>query len=365
MFFSSFLFLFFSSFLFLFFLFFSFSLSTSIYPSIYPSLLIRRFTSGITLTKKVALLMSSHQRLGRDSAFGQISDPDLVDLILSFCTIVVTRHAPPPQPHALLASCPLLPRSINIHRELEAPLPLSAPLLPGGPTAQEYLDASMTSSHQHRLQVVSVRRVHNSSLWKMYHWKRQQIVEGLPELEALPSTQHLREHPMEASVCLDADANEFLLFHTQGQGGVSGEDERNGSNLHEGCGPSMFGGGLYLSDSAHRVNSFVPCAACKARGGCECGGSEAAEEAEYTMSLARVMVGDAHIVRRYDQDMYRGSEMRLRTRAPINASTGRLHDSIVAEKVAYGGVHTSRDIVVYDRFQCCPEYIVNYRRVKL
>jgi len=215
-----------------------------------------------------------------------------------------------------------------------------------------------------------VVQVYNSSLWRPYHWRKQCISERLPDLSLLHGSCALRERPMGTGPFLDSDANEFYAFHGQS---VSAIDTIKDAGLCQeaASATSLFGGGVYLSCSAFRANMAVPCARCGCgsigRVPCTCAWlaqSQALEQQpEQALLIARVTLGDAHICESYDASVYRGPRERPRRCPPLNPESGHRHDSIVGESVANGGPCLFREIVVFDRFQCYPEFIVHYKRV--
>lgn len=251
----------------------------------------------------------------------------------------------------------LAPVSI-LAKEVGEPLPLSTLLYPGGPTAQEYLDKTEGPGDGTRIEVIGLKQILSSTLWRLYHWRKQQIVEGLSELPALASSQHLAACPMRGDACLDRASNEYLLFHGLG---AAGESEA-GLFLEAPKG-ARYGGGIYLSDSGYRADSLVACQACGGMGAARCICDRGGKEQLHAMVIARVVMGDAHVAARCDDGAYRGREGRLRTRAPLNDFTGRRHECLMAENQAADGECEGRDVVVYDRFQCYADMIVHYRMV--
>mmetsp|Transcript_38479 Transcript_38479/g.60046 ORF Transcript_38479/g.60046 Transcript_38479/m.60046 type:complete len:357 (+) Transcript_38479:780-1850(+) len=318
--------------------------------------------SDISYSRKLAFYMGAHSRLGAESPVRVITDDDLMDMIMRHCTITIHRKAPPPRPDR------------DHMFQLESPLDITARCFPGGRTAEEFMNQS--SSHFPGacggtggkpcigFKVTKVTRIQNSSLWRPYHWRKQCITEKLPEMETLRASCHLASYPLSSGPAIDPAANEFYAFH--GQSAASIENMKDAGISQEiGHPSSLFGGGIYFSPSAFRANMSVPCSRCDGgtigRRECSCSVTSAAE---HTMVIARVTLGDAHICTEYDGVTYKGEIHRPRRRPPLSEETGHVNDSIIGESIENGGTHlTYRELVVYDRFQCYPEFVVNYQRL--
>lgn len=320
-------------------------------------------SAHISRAKQLAFLMGTHPRLGHASPASVVPDAALMELILSNCSYTIHRAPPPALPA----------RDKQGHQELQ--IDRGARCFPGERTAEEFLNDSSEPFPGRcggigdrpcvGFKVSKVVRVLNSSLWRPYHWRKQCIAESLPEMRELDSSKHLRAHPMGTGPPLDPAANEVLAFH--GQSSLAIYSMKDAGICQEISDPaSMFGGGVYLSCSAFRANMSVPCSSCGggclgSRADCTC---QFDAGSEHVMLVARVTLGDAHVCTEYDADAYRGPPGRPRRRPPVSTATGFVHNSIVCERIADGGSHLRfRELVVYDRFQCYPEYIIHYKRV--
>jgi len=202
--------------------------------------------------------------------------------------------------------------------------------------------------------VTKMYRVQNPDLWAHYQLRKREIQKAnenrLVPLSNVPTK------------CLDADSNEFYLFH--GLNGKivniiteSGFDERV-SSLQ-----GLFGGGIYFAENSSKSDGYSHTENCGQVGAvysskssqCTC-----ADAKERAMLVCRVLVGSPCI-----KLLPLDSKNPLR-RPPERDDAGGGHfDSVVGEARHHNpsAALSFREIIVYDRKQVYPEYLVFYSRV--
>lgn len=94
------------------------------------------------------------------------------------------------------------------------------------------------------------------------------------------------------------------------------------------------------------------------------------------MMIYRTSLGDAHVAVTYDSEKYKGiksdSKMvgfntikKIVRRPPNKPNSNDAYDSIVGESIANGGSDLAyREIILYERGQAYPEYLVIFKREK-
>jgi hypothetical protein len=221
--------------------------------------------------------------------------------------------------------------------------------------------------------VVRVVRIQDRHLYREYQHKRSslrskyadslQFVDGsewITDGKPILTDTILKNHQDVAHVCgrLDEKVNEKFLFH--------GTDARtaevlktNGFDARVASLIGMFGGGSYFAENSSKSNQYIP-------------GPEAnpPHGNPYQMLLCRVLLGDIHVCRRYDQTKYRGSPPHHYVRRPPNKqNSGDVYDSVMGECVRHGATATKpsrplqfREFIVYDQAMAYPEYQIFYDR---
>eukprot|EP01117_Protostelium_nocturnum_P011939 TRINITY_DN4368_c0_g1_i1.p1 TRINITY_DN4368_c0_g1~~TRINITY_DN4368_c0_g1_i1.p1 ORF type:complete len:634 (+),score=161.77 TRINITY_DN4368_c0_g1_i1:256-2157(+) len=215
-------------------------------------------------------------------------------------------------------------------------------------------------------QVTRVCRIQNQSLWRRYSFHKSDIEAANDFLiKKTAGSLYLQKHPI-ATKLLDPNANEYYLWHGTSMDKINvvkkqGSDERVGGIT------GMFGAGIYFAENASKSNQYVPCPIC-GQGSiisksaiCTCGTS-----ITYTLLLCRVILGDVHIAKTYDEAIYKGTTNAPARRPPVKRQeTHELFDSILGESTMHDkNAHLKfREMVVYNRSQVYPEYIVHYKRI--
>ncbi|EKX48252.1 hypothetical protein GUITHDRAFT_105856 [Guillardia theta CCMP2712] len=155
--------------------------------------------------------------------------------------------------------------------------------------------------------VKRISRIYNNSLWRPYQWRKQCISEFLPDMQSMASSEYITR--MNFAQLLDPSCNEVYAFHGQDQASIEMAKDAGLSQMQE-C--------------ARRQRP----------------------------------IGGAR-----DDACKSGPIYRPRRSPPFSQQTGFASDSIISESRSCGGSHFRyRSIVVYDRFQCYPEYAIYYER---
>eukprot|EP01105_Mastigella_eilhardi_P018729 TRINITY_DN4361_c0_g1_i1.p1 TRINITY_DN4361_c0_g1~~TRINITY_DN4361_c0_g1_i1.p1 ORF type:complete len:664 (-),score=153.64 TRINITY_DN4361_c0_g1_i1:42-2000(-) len=232
------------------------------------------------------------------------------------------------------------------------------------------------------LQVRRVTRVHNRLLWMAYTDTKQLIRCKHHDASQLASSSYLARMRMRTPL-LDSSVNEYLLFHGCDLDVVQ-QLLHEGGDFRKANIFGMFGAGFYLAENSSKANAYVPCphchrnactmeglaeAACEqTAGACACPEQEAIE---YTMLIFRAALGDAHICTQYQAAVYKGTAEEPKRRPPVNAETGYVHDSVVAERVdacpppppnVTERNPRFREVVLYQLHQAYPEYRITFTR---
>ncbi|PRP80347.1 hypothetical protein PROFUN_11916 [Planoprotostelium fungivorum] len=215
-------------------------------------------------------------------------------------------------------------------------------------------------------QVTKVVRVQNELLWRRYSFHKELIDDhNHNKLKLTKSSMYLNRYPI-ITPLLDAHVNEYYLWHGTSSRVIDmvGFDERVSAMA------GMFGAGIYFAENASKSNQYVPCPVCgqgsilSEKPNCVCntlGGSE------MTLLLCRVIMGDVHIVTNYNELTYKGTISSPVRRPPVKnkENPGEIYDSVLGESKKHipSAFLSYREMVVYDRSQVYPEYIVHYRRI--
>jgi len=215
--------------------------------------------------------------------------------------------------------------------------------------------------------VEKVFRIQNWKLWKYYCEAKRDFKDQNPRLRESESGMYLSISPM-IMECIDNSVSEYRLFHGTDFNVIDiikhyGFDERYSSVN------GMFGAGIYFAENSSKSNQYVPCPHC-GKGSifkdkdCQCSlDKKKGPDIVYGMVIARVMMGDVHICKQYKEEIYKGTPKNPVRLAPTNPVTKRPHDAVLGEATKYGGNSLKfREIIIYDRKQAYPEYIVHYKR---
>jgi len=221
-------------------------------------------------------------------------------------------------------------------------------------------------------EVVGIKRLQNTTQWNSYFFKqrtlRSKYRQSLPEYE---SSQHMDKYPSKMP-CLDKAINEYHLWHGTSWDTVKiikkyGLDPRVSSVM------GMFGGGCYFAEDSSKSNQYIPCPTC-GKGAIFRAKSEECKcdpNLEFPMVLCRVLLGDFHVVQRYDVEKYRGVDASRPVRRPPNKPNSmEAFDSILGETQKNGATAASRkqrplqfrEYITYDDSCSYPEYLITYRR---
>ena len=146
---------------------------------------------GVSRGRALAVLMGCHWRLGAGSCVGLLTDDALLQVILNMCARELRCAAAPPLPLHQLNLTRTTER-VGIYQE--TPIDVNSTLFGEGRrlTAQEFLNASSAPFPGRcggvgarpclGLRVTRVSCLHNAALWRPYNWRKDLLVQRLPEL---------------------------------------------------------------------------------------------------------------------------------------------------------------------------------------
>jgi len=216
----------------------------------------------------------------------------------------------------------------------------------------EDLRAMLAKTAERKVDVVRIRRLQSPGLWPQYFLKRkavQEVNEGKPEKVANMATK-----------LLDPSCNEFQFFHGCSNSVVDkiiagGFDERLGSLR------GLFGSGIYLADNAAKSIQYTHADTCNQVGAiygatqCTCRGQT---NVVRSIFVVRGVMGTPWI-------RYVATDQDNPMRRPPARPSGMLYDSVMGEAKKYDTLARLqfREIILYDRQQCIPEYIINFKLV--
>lgn len=121
---------------------------------------------------------------------------------------------------------------------------------------------------------------------------------------------------------LDASANEYWFFHGC-DGRIVPVLLQKGYDPRVSSVSGMFGGGFYLAENSSKSNQYIPCPGCGENAifygsGCRCRNQE---DLEFKMILYRTVLGDVHVAKNYDKQLYRGGEKQPVRRPPFKENS--------------------------------------------
>ena len=190
--------------------------------------------------------------------------------------------------------------------------------------------------------VVSVERVENEFLWKMYQTRRLKLQKspGLhtPSMSKLCSKTDCQPRIPSAEE-LDKGINEFYLFH-----GTSSETaaiiSEHGFDEHRAELNGLYGAGSYFACNACKSHQYAL--------------AKKGTSADFVLLLCRVAMGVPFCTKKTHQ--------RARLPPDNDDTPGQPYDSIFAGNgIANSGSQYHNEYVIFDRSQVYPEYIVRYR----
>ncbi|EFC38991.1 TCCD-inducible-PARP-like domain-containing protein [Naegleria gruberi] len=193
-----------------------------------------------------------------------------------------------------------------------------------------------------KLVISSVYRIENPSLYSAYKIRENHISSYQDPLNPIQvQTENFTTLKSPAfewlkSTGLNTSMNEKYLWHGTKHEYVNtisehGFDERVASLA------GLFGAGVYFAEYCSKSDQY----------------STPDTNGEYYMFLCRVVLGR--------QIYYTPMGMTNQRRPPeINGSNRRVYDSVIGQSNSSNSSY--REFIVYDRYQCYPEYLIKYRR---
>eukprot|EP00747_Dinoflagellata_sp_TGD_P153422 gnl/TRDRNA2_/TRDRNA2_177390_c0_seq11.p1 gnl/TRDRNA2_/TRDRNA2_177390_c0~~gnl/TRDRNA2_/TRDRNA2_177390_c0_seq11.p1 ORF type:complete len:250 (-),score=11.22 gnl/TRDRNA2_/TRDRNA2_177390_c0_seq11:19-744(-) len=183
-----------------------------------------------------------------------------------------------------------------------------------------------------RIRTIAVWRIENPILWEMYS-NRKSMITRLHQVSMVSCTAMTRADLGDNCERLDATVNEVMLWHGTKAEHVpriekTGFDERL-SSMH-----GMYGAGIYFSPEACKSAQYAP-------------GNQTMGQRKHYIFYCRVILGQP----------YRTSVAQAQRRRPptMDGIQGLTHDSIL---VGHSGGQVHREVVIFDRSQAYPEYLV-------
>jgi len=207
---------------------------------------------------------------------------------------------------------------------------------------QTFMASSVCCPIMRNVQVVSVERIENESLWQMYQAKKESLrkflsAQGSSMRKLSGVTQW---QPELTNAGMSPETNEFFLFHgtSLSQAEIisqQGFDARVASLT------GLYGAGSYFAINACKSHQYSV-------------SKKPAGSSDYIMLVCRVSMGMPYCT----------SEQHANARRPPDnpATLGRPFDSIFAEHgKGRRGDQQHHEYVVFDGYQAYPEFIVRYR----
>jgi len=183
----------------------------------------------------------------------------------------------------------------------------------------------------------------------------------------------MKQYPLKTTV-LDSAVNEVYLFHgtTKSVADIivnKGFETRQASEIVKNQpNNGMFGTGIYFSENSSKSNQYVACPICSGNAIGQTRKHPCTDTAEkiekaggYVMIIARVLLGDSHICKTYNESDYKGKD-----KPPKKPDSDKYYDSIFAEckKNVPSAHHLNyREFIVYEDSQIYPEFLVYYSRL--
>ena len=206
------------------------------------------------------------------------------------------------------------------------------------------------SSKVSTCKVTKIERIENLGLWKQYWHRKYELTDAhhADNIKVLPLDPPVTPiersrgggtvHVLDEDGLLNSNLNECFLYHGTKREIADiivahGFDERLAQLK------GLYGAGNYFANQACKAGHYT---------------EKDKYTGEKTMLVVRVTLGDPFYTAGGMQDERRPPEKNSRI-----FGAGVLYDSVIANTGAAGQVH--RELIVYDRRQAYPEYIVTYR----
>ncbi|XP_059172882.1 uncharacterized protein LOC131953627 [Physella acuta] len=209
------------------------------------------------------------------------------------------------------------------------------------------------------IQVVSVQRVENQRLFKIYNDKRKRMCESMyskrrlckPVDQLLGSRGAVRTTDVIQRFMkkeLYTEINEHYLFHGT-KANLVDAVLNNGLDPRVGGSHCMLGKGIYTAEMVTKSDQYTD--------------SQTSRGQDGVLLLMRVLLGDVYVISR--NSPYITGPEKL-TRPPcVQCQKDRCScpNQVLYDSVMLDGGAQFREFVVYDRDQCYPEYVIKYRRI--
>mmetsp|Transcript_30172 Transcript_30172/g.33719 ORF Transcript_30172/g.33719 Transcript_30172/m.33719 type:complete len:499 (+) Transcript_30172:572-2068(+) len=246
--------------------------------------------------------------------------------------------------------------------------------LMNGTLKKNHAYGKLNNTFPSKYKVTRVVRLQDVMQWKLYNVQREKMQRQHKKYRDTPGYKEtcklLRDNPIETSKYSQQDMNkdirEVYLFHGTNIS-TTMKIKDLGFDNRVGKVSGMFGGGAYFADVSSKSAQYIPCSTCE--GGnyfnkkrCTCTCKE--DQKDLCMIVSRVLLGDFHLVKKYDEKTYKGTTKHPVRRPPNKEGlNGITYDSVVAERKEWDGCVEWREFVIYDRNQAYAEYLVYYKRV--
>ena len=190
-------------------------------------------------------------------------------------------------------------------------------------------------------------RIENGNLWSRYA-SRRSMIQGSPDP---PFSSSVNTSDFERSLSLDVTKSEVVLFHGASCGTGDSKNVidmiiRQGFDERLADIRGMFGSAIYFANMSSKSDCYIPMYTVSS-----CG-------EVCRMIIARVVMGNTYLTIK---------PMRKTRRPPCLESCGEpcshdRFDSIWFDN-SRGAKKNYQEYMVYDRYQCYPEFVIEYKRV--
>lgn len=198
------------------------------------------------------------------------------------------------------------------------------------------------------LRVTKVERIENAQLWRKYGHERREIRPAVKDRLCTVSTHRQASNEWLHSLELEAARGEVLLF-SGAPSGQSGNPDvisavwREGFDERVASLGGMFGVGVYFAERCSKADAYA-------------GGSS---QTKAKMFLSRVVLGTPHLTSSTLNGLRRPPTISGKLDAPGRVSHERRCDSVIFD----GTNKNYKEFIVYHRYQCYPEFLIEYDRV--
>ncbi|EFC39622.1 TCCD-inducible-PARP-like domain-containing protein [Naegleria gruberi] len=192
-----------------------------------------------------------------------------------------------------------------------------------------------------KMVVSSVSRIENASLFTSYKSRMNHLTSYQDPLNSIQvQTEQLaktsKSFEWMKTVGLNGGMNEKYLWHGTKPEFISSISEHGFDERVASLG-GLFGAGVYFAEYCSKSDQYCT----------------PDRNNEYSLFLCRVLLGR--------QIYYTPKRMTNERRPPeINGTNRRVFDSVIGNSNASNSAY--RELIVYDRYQCYPEYIIKYKR---